>query len=82
MNDAGDNAPVIDWRNTARIGRQMWLDLRELVPRQPEKMLAHQRSPSGNLESRFARCAKQITDPDLKEDKCAVFSAAAHAQRC
>ena len=64
MNDPRDHAPVIDPRNAARIGRQMRLNLRELIFRQPEKMLAHQRSPIGDLESRFATNADHFLGPD------------------
>jgi hypothetical protein len=64
MDDARDHPPVIDPRDAARVRRQMRPDLRELVFRQPEKMIAHQRSPLGAVESRFAKPANHFMGPD------------------
>jgi hypothetical protein len=41
LNDAADHPPIIDTRLPARIGRQMWLNLRKLCVRQPEPILIH-----------------------------------------
>ena len=43
VHDAADHATIIDARFTARIGRQMWFDLRKLRVRQPELIAIHPR---------------------------------------
>lgn len=51
VNDAADDAAIIDPRLAARVGRKMWLKPRELSFSQPKVMVVHSRAPFGFLES-------------------------------
>lgn len=51
MDDAADDPPVIYSRLASGICRQMQCETRELIVRQPEKVIAHSKAPFGNLES-------------------------------
>ncbi len=58
VNDAADDAAIIDPRLAARVGRKMRLKPRELSFGQPEVMVVHSRAPFGILESRNDRRSK------------------------
>jgi len=58
VNDAADDAAVIDPRLAARVGRKMRLKPRELPFAQPEVMVVHSRAPFGILESQNDRRSK------------------------
>ena len=51
MDDPADDAPVIDPRFAASVGRKMRREPRELPLVQPELIAIHDGSPFGNLES-------------------------------
>src|SRR5271170_846494 len=58
VNDAADDAAVIDPGLAARVGRKMWLKPRELPLAQPKMISIHRWSPFGDLESQNHRPTK------------------------
>jgi hypothetical protein len=58
MNNAADDAPIVDPRFAARISRKIRLKPRELFRAQPKTISIHRWSPFGDLESKNARIEK------------------------
>ena len=64
MNDAADDAPVVNARLAARVRRQVGLDPGKLRVRQPEEIAIHVGFPFGSRESQLAGHANSFMGLD------------------